>query len=52
MGEPCVQLKIKRRDPVTGETTPLTCAVGGDTFRMLLKGELFFIVKQDITCLW
>ncbi len=37
VGEPCVQLRLRRRDPVTMETTPITFSVSGDKFRLLLR---------------
>lgn len=39
VGEPCVQLRVHKTDPVTKETTPITCTVSGDKFRLLLRGK-------------
>ena len=40
VGEPCVQLKLTKKDPVSGQSTPITFSVSGDKFRMLLRGGL------------
>ena len=41
-----MQLRLHRRDPVSMETTPVTCSISGEKFRLLLRGErlpvLFF----------
>ena len=34
-----MQLRVHKTDPVTKETTPITCTVSGDKFRLLLRGK-------------